>query len=991
MSKIETTIENELIDKLTLGQSQWTYCKDLKTEADLWNNFKNILENNNRDKLNDTPITDAEFKRIKNQIVCSSFFEAGVKLIGEQGIFHVTIERNGSTISLDVFNRYQKAGGSSVYQIINQFQAFQDSSTQDSRNRRFDVTFLINGLPLIHLELKNGRHASYHEGFIQIQKYINEGHFKGILSLIQMFIVSNKVQTKYIAANEIMNKEFLTSWTEEDNPDMAISDLFEFSNKVLKIPEAHEMITDYCQLDSKNKKLMILRPYQIQAIQAMRNASHQEKSGYIWHATGSGKTLTSYKAARNLLLDKPNIDKTIFLIDRKDLDDKTCDDFNSYADSDTIEVNGTDSTYTLEKKLLEDNREMIVTTIQKLQRIIKKYTIENTDQKKLEKFRNKHIAFVVDECHRTVTLNTQIEIKGFFPKNLWYGFTGTPIFVENQGSLNAITKTMYGDPLHSYTIKNALHDKSVLGFLVERLGQKGLTTDDSDEDKDDDKGIYEKEKHKIDAINVIVNKSNTKFGLSNGPGLSYEAILTTGYIKKAQQYYDLFKKIKNNEIPEVKINDEIKRTLEDFPKVAITYSTQENAEDSSENSEKLKQAIEDYNAMFGTTFDLSSIDAYNTDLTERFSRKDGNFQSRKQQLDIVIVADRLLTGFNAPCLSTIFLDRPPMNSHTLIQAFSRTNRLFDKNKNTGYVVTFQYPNRYKTAIDNAIKLFSQGGQSELIAPSFQEAEKKFIEAILKLHTIAKVPNDCSTFGTENDKKKTFCKAFQNVDEALYKIKGYIEWNDKDMGKDYNLSLDDYYEYAAWYHNFKEDLKYIDEQTSSDTDTTEPNYDYELLSYGKDNINYLYVVRLIEDYLKTGKASKDDIEKSIKILSEISPKLGDTLRELWDAVNKNPEEYKDKDLTVIFEKMKKDTVEKALIDVAEQYCLNIEDVKYSAQLYCNQFTEDLPMFASIKENAKPREYLEKTGQQLMPFQYYMLIRKSLIDTFNDYVLPFKDFE
>lgn len=986
MSKKETTIESELIERLTLGKSQWTYCENLKTEEDLWNNFKNILENNNRDKLNDIPITEIEFKRIKNQIVCSSFYDAGVKLIGEQGIFHAKIERKGNTINLDVFNRYQKAGGSTVYQIINQFQAFQDDSSSDSRNRRFDVTFLINGLPLIHLELKNGRHASYHEGFRQIQKYINEGHFKGIFSLIQMFIVSNKVQTKYIAANEILNKEFLTSWTEEDNPDMAISDLFEFSKKVLGIPEAHEMITDYCQLDFKNKKVMLLRPYQIQAIQAMRNASHQEKSGYIWHATGSGKTLTSYKAARNLLLDKPNIDKTIFLIDRKDLDEKTCDDFDSYANGDTIDVVGTDDTSILEKKLLENKREMIVTTIQKLQRIIKK-----TDDKKLEKISNKHIAFVVDECHRTVTLNTQIEIKGFFPKNLWYGFTGTPIFVENQGSLDSTTKKMYGDPLHSYTIKNALHDKSVLGFLVERLGEKSLTAEDNDENKDFDNSVYEKEKHKLDAINIIINKSNSKFGITNGPGRSYEALLTTGRINKAQQYYDLFKMVKNNEIPEIKINDEIKRMLDDFPKVAITYSTKENTEESSENSNKLKQAIEDYNKMFGTTFDLSSLDAYNTDLTERFSRKDDNFQSRKQQLDIVIVADRLLTGFNAPCLSTIFLDRPPMNSHSLIQAFSRTNRLFDKNKTTGNVVTFQYPNKYKTAIDEAIKLFSKGGQSELIAPSFEEIEKKFIEAIIKLRSIAEVPNKCSTFGSENDKKNTFCKAFQNVDTSLSKIRGYIEWNEKDMEKDYNLSIDEYYSYAAWYHNFKEELKDSEDTTPSNSDTIELDYDYELLSYGKDNINYLYVVRLIEDYLKTGKSSKEDIEKSLKILSEISPKLGETLRELWEAVYNNPEEYIDKNLTALFEQMKKDTVKNALKDVSEKYCLNIDDVEYSANLYCNQFVEDLPMFTSIKENSNPLEYIEKTGEHLMPFEYFILIRKALIDTFNDYVLPFKDLD
>jgi type I restriction enzyme R subunit len=313
----------------------------LKTEEDLWRNFKSILENNNQDVLEGVPLSDTEFLRVKNQVVSSSFYDAGVKLNGENGQFHVQITRENKNVTLTVFNRYHKTGGSTVYQIVDQFSSF--ASNEGYQDRRFDMSFLFNGIPLIHIELKNGRHTSYLDAFRQIQTYINEGHFKGIFSLVQMFVVSNGVQTKYIAANEVLNKEFLTSWTEESNPDVPVADLFAFAKQVLRIPQAHEMVTDYCQLDAKKRRLMLLRPYQIQAIQAMRQAYLQQISGYIWHATGSGKTLTSYKASRNLLLDMPSIDKTIFLIDRKDLDDKTCQDFNSYAEGDTVDVVGTET------------------------------------------------------------------------------------------------------------------------------------------------------------------------------------------------------------------------------------------------------------------------------------------------------------------------------------------------------------------------------------------------------------------------------------------------------------------------------------------------------------------------------------------------------------------------------------------------------------------------------------------------------------------------
>lgn len=986
MSKIETTMENELIESLTMGDSQWTYCPKLKTEKDLWNNLKSILESNNQDKLQGQPLTETEFKRVKNQIEQPSFYDAGVMLTGENGVVHVQIERNGRPVLLNLFNRFQKTGGSSVYQIINQYNAFKDEDTEDSQNRRYDLTFLFNGLPLIHCELKNGRHASYLEAFHQIQKYINEGHFKGIFSLVQMFIVSNGVNTKYIAANEDLKKEFLTSWTEEKNPDVPVAGLFDFSRKVLRIPEAHEMVTDYCQLDAKKRKVMLLRPYQIQAIQALRNAYMNRKPGYIWHATGSGKTLTSYKSARNLLLDIPNIDKTVFLIDRKDLDYKTCEDFDSYATSDTVDVEGTEDTTSLEMKLLSDKRQMIVTTVQKLQTLIRRYA-DNPDGKRIEKMKSKNVAFIVDECHRTVTLSTQVAIKGFFPNNLWYGFTGTPIFTENQGNLAATTQYMYGDELHAYTIKNALHDKSVLGFQVERLGQPNLTTDADGNNVNENLAFYDTEQHMLSVVDNMVNKAANKLGIENGPGRTYEALLTTGYIKRAQKYYDLFRKVKKGETSVV-IDPDIAKRFDGFPKVAITYSIQENREDSEENNKKLSAAIGEYNEMFGTHFRIDDIDSYNADITKRFARKDDVYQSRKQQLDFVIVADRLLTGFDAPCLSTIYLDRQPMNSHKLIQALSRTNRLFDKNKTTGYVVTFQAPDSYKNAINHAIKLFSKGGTGEMVAPDFEEVEKTLIESTIKLRAIAGTPGECTKIQSDDRLKKMFCLAFQRVDSALSQIKGYIEWNNKDLEKDYGISKEELYAYEAWYNNFMEEDKGTGKGDDESVDGPTPDVDYELMSYGKETIDYLYIVRLIQDYVKNGNTTREDIEKSIELISSTSVRLGEALKSLWNDVLAKPEKYKDEDLIVLFEEMKDKTVEKALLEVADELCINPETVKYSAMRY-NTIRDEIPAFDAIKESSSPQDYSYKIGRSINRLQYYQIIREKLKLVFDENVLPFRN--
>ena len=664
MAELESVIEQKLIEQLIYGDSQWTYREDLKTEADLWKNFRYILEQNNKERLNGEPLSDAEFEQVKNQLQFSSFYKAGEWLVGENGKVMVHVQRDTERLHLVVMNHEHIAGGSSVYEVINQYNALKmdEDSSVNARDRRFDVTLMINGLPMIHIELKNKQH-SYMDGFWQIKKYIGEGKFTGIFSAVQMFVISNGVDTKYFSAasDSELNPKFISGWLDKENN--AVSDYLVFAKSVLRIPEAHEMIARYTVLDEEAKRLILLRPYQIHAIEAIRDASKTGKSGFVWHTTGSGKTLTSYKATRNLLMDIPAIDKAVFLIDRKDLDTQTTMAFQAYANNDLIDVDETDNVFDLKKKLKSDDRQVIVTTIQKLQRLITRKLQEGTPE--YHKIKNLKIAFVVDECHRAVTPGIKREIERFFGNSLWYGFTGTPRFAENpypqMGDLPRTTQELYGDCLHKYTIQNAIHDNAVLGFQVEHNGPKNK--------KDEtDSNLYVTESHMLKVLEVILNKSYYKLGFQNGKGKTYEGLLTTSSIQLAQKYYDLLKMVKEGKTT-LKIDEKIKQVLPDFPKFAITYSVTENEEGSHVNQQKMQESLDDYNKMFGTKYEISQIQGYNGNLNKRLARKDAKYKSRNEQLDLVIVVDRLLTGFDAPCLSTIFIDRPPMGPHDLIQAF----------------------------------------------------------------------------------------------------------------------------------------------------------------------------------------------------------------------------------------------------------------------------------------------------------------------------------
>lgn len=765
MPELESTIERKLIEQLVYGESQWTYREDLKTEADLWANFKYILEQNNKDRLNGELLSDSEFEQVKNQLQFSSFYKAGEWLIGENGKVQVHVQRDTERLHLVVMNHEHIAGGSSVYEVINQYSALktEEDTAASTRDRRFDVTLMINGLPLIHIELKNKQH-SYLDGFWQIRKYIGEGKFTGIFSAVQMFVVSNGVDTKYFAAasDVDLKKEFISGWVDKENNPVA--DYLDFAKSVLRIPEAHEMIARYTVLDKDRKQLILLRPYQIHAIEAIREASKTGQSGFVWHTTGSGKTLTSYKATRNLLMDIPAIDKTIFLIDRKDLDKQTSNAFKAYANNDQIDVDETDNVNDLKRKLKSGDRQVIVTTIQKMQILINKRLKEETAE--YQKIKNLKIAFVVDECHRAVTPKTKRELEKFFGRSLWYGFTGTPRFAENPypqlGDLPRTTEKLYGKCLHKYTIQNAIKDRAVLGFQVEHNGPKNVADET-------DGRVYDNETHMLRVLDIILNKSYYKLGFQNGKGRTYEGMLTTSSIEIAQKYYDLLTKVKNGE-SSLKIDEKIKQVLPDFPKFAITYSVTENEEGSRVNQQKMQKSLKDYDEMFGTNSDLSRIQTYNENLNQRLARKDSRYKRRSEQLDLVIVVDRLLTGFDAPCLSTIFIDRQPMGPHDLIQAFSRTNRIFETNKKYGQIVTFQAPKLFKESVDNAIKLYSAGSTGIAILAQWEEVEPAFRKALAALRVCAESPSEIPEMSMKE--KKIFAKMFQSFDSLFAQLKSF---------------------------------------------------------------------------------------------------------------------------------------------------------------------------------------------------------------------------
>jgi len=987
----EAEIEKHLIEVLQSGEGQWKYRPDIKSEDDLWKNIQRILNNRNLDKLDGISITDEEMEQIKMQPpFIGGFYETAEWLVGDNGVAHVSITRNGKKISLVAFGRYDVACNTTVYEVVNQITV----KRSGQKDRRLDVTLLINGLPMIHIELKSA--PGYKEAFTQIEKYVSEGIFTGVLSTVQVFIAANNADLRYFAANTYLNESFTFNWKDSDGK--PVGDIITFASDFLRIPFAHNLVTDYTLMESQERKLIVLRYYQINAIKAINDAASLNQSGFIWHTTGSGKTMTSYKVAHNLLNRRNKIDKVIFIVDRIDLDNQTSTVFRRYAQNDALDIDNTKNTSVLIEKLSEEKRQVIVTTIQKIQAMERDYDdlhkklmnnnlkpYEEKRYKMLKKIKDLKLAFIVDECHRAVSPREKRNISRFFKQEtLWYGFTGTPRINENPYDENAdlprTTETLYGPVLHKYTITDAIDDKTVLDFQIDYYDEGEVPEE-----------YYESKSHMLNVLDIIINKCQLKFGMGvRKPGDNYEAILTVKSIEVAKKYYVLLKQIKNGEEPSVMISDKTKSALVDFPRFAITYSASvdSNKDDSKENNEMMSEAIDDYNEMFGTSFSVENIQAYNNDLGMRLKRDGDRYKERAQQLDIIIVVKRLLTGFDAPYISTLFIDKQPSKPHDIIQMLSRTNRLLDKKKSElhGQIVTFQTKDVYKIAIEKAFAMYGglKSNVGEPFIRSIDDAYELCTKYLTAVNEIAPTTDAPLSYHAPSEKLE-FINKFKKFYHSYTTMKSYCNYDE--FIKDNPIDCDDetVEKLLGHYNNLCAELK-RDKPDILPADFDSLNF--EMVKVESVIMDYYYIIDLIKRYCN-GEEQSIDIKESINNFSNTNEKLGEIVKEVYEDILSRDTLVGVDSVEDMIEAKKTERINELLYNFAEEWCVDRKTLTTPALRYTIDRGFDGLGFDKIKGSADYNKYKETHGTALPPFKYYTKLKESLKSLIETDILPIRD--
>lgn len=491
-------------------------------------------------------------------------------------------------------------------------------------------------------------------------------------------------------------------------------------------------------------------------------------------------------------------------------------------------------------------------------------------------------------------------------------------------------------------------------------------------------------------LDVVLNQSYTKLGMQNGKGRTYEGILTVGSIAKAQRYYELLKRIKAGK-DALKINEEICKVVPDFPKFAITYSVTENDEASTVNQDKMRESLQDYNEMFGTHYDIENINAYNSNLNDRLARKEKRYMERSQQLDLVIVVNRLLTGFDAPCLSTLYMDRSPMSPQDIIQAFSRTNRLFDANKTYGQVVTFQSPKDFKKEIDRALRLYSRGGEGVAVSEDWESVLDVFSIDVKTIHALGRTPEEIRQLSREQ--KKSFIYAFRSLDKSFAHLKAFSRYREELLA-DYDFSQEEYENYAAMYKNVMEELKKPKDEAENDDPVMD---DYDLIAYSKMRVDFEYIVELLQGLVNYLDQSSNDFQdaifaKNILALREISKefaednqKLGELLEQVIDNIEQDKDRYKGQDIAVVVNQMRYDAIDTEIKTFAKLWNLNEDDVRYEVYNYrdgemANENTFKDRAYASYKEGVE---------EPMPKFKFRKIIVEKFKHDLMENVLPLRD--
>lgn len=805
-------------------------------------NLKTQLE-----KFNKTTFTTKEFDAILNHLAKGNEF---VKAKTLRDRFQLNKE-NGESFYVRFFNN--EDWSQNKYQVTNQVQQ------QGSFLNRYDVTLLVNGLPLVQIELKRSG-IEIKEAFNQINRYHHHSFWSnhGLFQYVQLFIISNGANTKYLANNKLQSVKQTFYWADESNKN--VTGLTEFTSAFLNTDHLGKMISHYVVMNETFKNMMVLRPYQYFATEAIiDHVKTNSDNGYIWHTTGSGKTLTSFKASQ-IVMDLPEVHKVVFVVDRKDLDYQTMQEFNSFK-KDSVDV--TDNTQSLVKQLTDDTK-LVLTTIQKLNNAITKQHYE----KKMGHLKDKKIIFIFDECHRSQFGETHDRIIQYFKKSQLFGFTGTPIFAENANKNEfgkRTTKDLFGKRLHQYVITDAIRDQNVLKFGIEYVGkykQKGNTFIDIEVEDIDKAEVLNSSKRLEKIADYIIAYHNQKTF-----NKEYSSLFAVNSIENLIQYYDIFKKKKEAGEHDLRIatiftygaNEEDEGAQDylpgddELPMAAEPQAVYK----ISHTRDKLETYIIDYNKMYGTSFstkDSKLFEGYFKDISKRLKEREKENFKNEDRLDILLVVNMFLTGFDAKKVNTLYVDKN-LKQHGLIQAYSRTNRIYGEKKSQGNILSFR---NLKTVTDEAITLFSNKEAIEdIILPPYTVIAQKFDEALKNLLTIAPTYQSVDDLPSEEE-EAAFIQAFRALMRAKNVLESYTDFNWDDLGMDEQTFADYKTKYLDLYEKVKNE--HVKQKTSILDDI-----DFELELIHRDQINVAYILKLLAK-LKHAKTS--DAQKQKKAIMDL---------------------------------------------------------------------------------------------------------------------------
>ncbi|WP_373173807.1 type I restriction endonuclease subunit R, EcoR124 family [Prevotella merdae] len=745
----EAALENGLID--TLQKMNYEYVH-IEEEKNLSANFKKQLEKHNKKKLEElgrTEFTESEFEKILIYLEGGTRFEKAKKL---RDLFPLELE-SGERLWVEFLNR--------THWCQNEFQVSNQITVEGRKKCRYDVTILINGLPLVQIELKR-RGVELKQAYNQIQRY-HKTSFHGLFDYIQLFVISNGVNTRYFANNPNSGFKFTFNWTDAAN--VPFNDLEKFATAFFDKCTLGKIIGKYIVLHEGDKCLMVLRPYQFYAVEKILDrVENSNDNGYIWHTTGAGKTLTSFKAAQ-LVSELDDVDKVMFVVDRHDLDTQTQAEYEAFEPG---AVDSTDNTDELVKRL-HSNSKIIITTIQKLNAAVSKQWYSS----RIEEIRHSRIVMIFDECHRSHFGECHKNIVKFFDNTQIFGFTGTPIFAENAVDGHT-TKEIFGNCLHKYLIKDAIADENVLGFLVEYYhGNEDV--DNADQDR------------MTEIAKFILNN----FNKSTFDG-EFDALFAVQSVPMLIRYYKIFKSLN----PKIRIGAVFTYAANSSQDDEQTgMNTGGFASESTGEADELQAIMDDYNKMYGTSFTTENFRAYYDDINLRMKKKKADMKP----LDLCLVVGMFLTGFDSKKLNTLYVDKN-MEYHGLLQAFSRTNRVLNEKKRFGKVVCFR---DLKNKVDESIKLFSNSNNLEdIVRPPFDDVKKNYQELTEYFLEHYPEPHYVDYLQSENDKKQ-FILAFRDIIKKHAEIQVYDEFeeDDPDLGMTEQQFMDFRSKYLDIYDSF----------------------------------------------------------------------------------------------------------------------------------------------------------------------------------------------